>query len=66
MKNKEKALELIERINSAIANVKSSANRGAVSELEDKFERLQFLVEDLQSLISIQEDNLLTRPYRGI
>lgn len=65
MKNKEKALELIERLNGAVTNLKSSAYRGERN-LEDKFERVQKVVDELQDLVSIQEDTLLTRSYRGI
>jgi len=65
MKNKELALRKLEQVNSAIANLKTSVYRG-YSDVEDRFDKVQNLLEELDTLISIEEETLLNRGYRGI
>lgn len=66
MKNKELALRKLEQIKATITNVKTSAYRRDVDGLESKFERLNDLVEELEGLISIEQETMLTRGYEGL
>jgi len=68
MKNKEKALDLVERVESSISNLKSTVYRGYSpgKGLDDRFDQLNNLVEQLKDLISIQDEEFLNRPYRGL
>jgi hypothetical protein len=65
MKNKELALKKIEQVNNAIANAKTSAYRMS-NDVSERFERVAVLMEELENLISIEEESLLNRGYRGI
>lgn len=65
MKNKELALTKLEQVNNAISNLKSSVNRRDYS-VEHHFERLQNLLEELEGIISIEQETFLTRGYEGI
>lgn len=66
MKNKELALRKLDQIKATIANVKTSAYRRDVDGLEPKFERLNDLIEELEGLISIEQETMLTRGYEGL
>jgi hypothetical protein len=66
MKNKELALRKIEYIKNVITNVKTTAYRRDVDGLEPKFEKLNDLIEELEGLISIEQETLLTRGYEGL
>lgn len=66
MRNKELALKKLEQVKGTITNIKSSAYRKEVDQLESKFEKLNNLLEDLENLISIEQETLLTRRYNGI
>ena len=66
MKNKENALNKIEQIEGAVNNVKASAMRGFTNELPEKFERLETLIEELKSLISVEQEEFLNRRYSGL
>ncbi len=65
MKNKELALRKLEQVNSAMSNLKTSVYRG-YSDVEDRFERVQNLLEELDTLISIEEETFLNRNYKGL
>jgi len=66
MKNKELALKKLEQVRGTVSNIKSSAYRREVDALESKFERLSDLLEELENLISIEQETMLTRGYNGI
>ncbi len=65
MKNKELALKKIEQVNNAITNAKTSAYRMS-NDLSERFDKVAALMEELENLISIEEETLLNRGYRGI
>jgi len=66
MINKTNALNRIEQIKNYLRNVKSTAYRGNVDDLEEQFERLDDMIEDLESVISSEPEEYLNRAYNGI
>jgi hypothetical protein len=66
MKNKEIALKKIEQIEGTINNVKTSSYRGNSQEMTENFQRLQDLVEELKGIISVEQEQFLTRGYQGL
>lgn len=66
MKNKENALKKIEQIEGAFSNARTSSFRGNGQEMTENFQRLQELIEELKGLISIEQEEFLNRPYRGL
>jgi len=66
MKNKELALNKLDSIKDAILNVKSSSYRGNLSDIAEALSRLDVKVEELENLISIEDESFSNRPYRGI
>lgn len=66
MVNKTNALNKIEQIKNYLKNVQSSAYRGDLNSLTEKFETLDELIEDLESTISSESEEYLTRPYGTI
>jgi hypothetical protein len=66
MKNKELALNKLEQVEGAVNNLKSSAYRGQYDDLEQRFERVTNLLEDLRNLISIEKEQFLTGPHQGL
>jgi hypothetical protein len=66
MKNKENALKKIEQIEGTLNNTKTSSFRGNGQEMTENFQRLQDLIEELKGLISIEQEEFLNRPYRGL
>lgn len=63
MVNKANALNKIESIKNYLKNVQSSAYRGDTNSLSEKFETLDEMIEDLESTISSEKEEFLTRPY---
>ena len=63
MVNKTNALNKIESIKNYLKNVQASAYRGDIKSLTDKFEQLDQLIEDLESIISSESEEYLNRPY---
>jgi len=63
MVNKTNALNKIEQIKNYLKNVQSSAFRGDMNSLTEKFETLDELIEDLESTISSESEEYLNRPY---
>ena len=63
MVNKANALNKIDQIKNYLKNVQSSAYRGDLNSLTDKFETLDELIEDLESTISSESEEFLNRPY---
>lgn len=63
MVNKTNALNKIDQIKNYLKNVQSSAYRGDLNSLTEKFEQLDELIEDLESTISSESEEYLTRPY---
>jgi CRISPR/Cas system-associated endoribonuclease Cas2 len=63
MVNKTNALNKIDQIKNYLKNVQSSAYRGDLSSLSEKFETLDELIEDLESTISSESEEYLNRPY---
>lgn len=63
MVNKTNALNKIDQIKNYLKNVQSSAYRGDLNSLSEKFETLDELIEDLESTISSESEEYLTRPY---
>jgi len=63
MVNKTNALNKIEQIKNYLKNVQSSAFRGDMNSLTEKFEKLDELLEDLESTISTESEEYLNRPY---
>jgi CRISPR/Cas system-associated endoribonuclease Cas2 len=63
MTNKTNALNKIDQIKNYIKNVQSSAYRGDIDSLSEKFETLDELVEDLESIINSENEEYLNRPY---
>lgn len=66
MVNKANALNKIDQIKNYLKNVQASAYRGDMGSLTDKFETLDELIEDLESTISSETEEFLTRPYGNI
>lgn len=66
MVNKANALNKIDQIKNHIKNLQSSAYRGDINSLSEKFETLDELIEDLESTISSESEEFLTRPYGSI
>lgn len=66
MVNKANALNKIDQIKNYLKNVQSSAYRGDMASLTEKFETLDELIEDLESTISSESEEFLTRPYGSI
>jgi hypothetical protein len=66
MTNKTNALNKIEDLKGALNNLKSSAYRGSTNELGDKFDRVNSLLEDLETMISVESDDSYGRGYNGI
>ena len=66
MVNKANALNKIDQIKNYLKNVQSSAYRGDLNSLTEKFETLDELIEDLESTISSESEEFLTRPYGSI
>ena len=66
MVNKANALNKIDQIKNYLKNVQASAYRGDTGSLADKFETLDELIEDLESTISSETEEFLTRPYGNI
>lgn len=63
MINKSNALNKIDQIKNYLKNVQSSAYRGDINSLSEKFETLDELIEDLENTISSESEEFLTRPY---
>ena len=63
MVNKTNALNKIEQIKNYLKNIQSSAFRGDMNSLTEKFEKLDELLEDLESTISTESEEYLNRPY---
>jgi CRISPR/Cas system-associated endoribonuclease Cas2 len=63
MVNKTNALNKIEQIKNYLKNIQSSAFRGDMNSLTEKFETLDELLEDLESTISTESEEYLNRPY---
>ena len=63
MVNKTNALNKIEQIKNYLKNVQASAYRGDMKSLTDKFGELDEMIEDLESTISSESEEYLTRPY---
>jgi CRISPR/Cas system-associated endoribonuclease Cas2 len=63
MVNKTNALNKIEQIKNYLKNVQSSAYRGDLTSLTEKFETLDEMIEDLESTISTESEEYLNRPY---
>ena len=63
MVNKANALNKIDQIKNYLKNVQSSAYRGDLNSLTEKFETLDELIEDLESTISSESEEFLNRPY---
>jgi CRISPR/Cas system-associated endoribonuclease Cas2 len=63
MVNKTNALNKIEQIKNYLKNVQSSAYRGDLNSLTEKFETLDEMIEDLEGTISSESEEYLTRPY---
>lgn len=66
MVNKANALNKIDQIKNYLKNVQASAYRGDMNSLTEKFETLDELIEDLESTISSETEEFLTRPYGTI
>lgn len=66
MKNKELALKKLEQVKASVTNVKTSAYRSDYSGLDIKFEKLTSLIEELENLISIENETFFNRGYEGI
>ena len=66
MVNKANALNKIDQIKNYLKNVQASAYRGDTGSLTEKFETLDELIEDLESTISSETEEFLTRPYGNI
>jgi hypothetical protein len=65
MKNKELALNKLEQVYGALSNVKRSAYTNS-NDLSDRFEKVEDLLEELESLIRLEQDSFLSRGYQGI
>lgn len=63
MVNKTNALNRIEQIKNYLKNVQSSAYRGDLNSLSEKFETLDQLIEDLEGIVSSENEEYLNRPY---
>lgn len=66
MINKTNALNKIEQIKNHLSNLKSSAYRCDHDALENHFERLQDMIDNLESVISSEAEEFLNRPYGGL
>lgn len=66
MNNKANALNRIDQIKNYISNVKATAYRGNMDELEEKFERLNDLIEELENVINMEQDDYSNRSYGGL
>lgn len=66
MINKDNALNRIEQIKNYLMNVKSSAYRCDTDALENQFENLDEMLDQLESLIQSENGNSLNRPYSGL
>lgn len=66
MINKSNALDRIDKIKNYLNNVKTTAYRGNLDELEEQFERLQDMIETLEGIISSETEEFLNRPYGGL
>jgi hypothetical protein len=65
MKNKELALKKIEQVYGALSNAKRAAYTNS-SDVSERFEKVADLLEELEGLIRIEQESLLTRGYEGI
>ena len=63
MTNKTNALNKIEQLKNYLKNVQASAYRGDLGSLTEKFERLDELIDDLESIINSENEEYLNRPY---
>lgn len=66
MINKTNALNRIEQIKNYLRNVKSTAYRGNLDDLEEQFEKLDEMIEDLESVVSSEPEEYLNRTYGGL
>lgn len=66
MVNKSNALNRIDQIKNYLNNVKTTAYRGNVDELEEKFEKLNDLIEELENVINMERDDYSSRSYNGL
>lgn len=66
MINKANALNRIDQIKNYISNVKATAYRGNMDELEERFEKLSELIENLENVISMEQDEFSNRSYGGL
>jgi chromosome segregation ATPase len=66
MVNKANALNRIDEIKNYISNVKSTAYRGNLDQLEEQFENLKEMIERLEDIISSESEEFLNRPYSGL
>ncbi len=66
MINKANALNRIDQIKNYISNVKSTAYRGNMDELEERFEKLNDLIDELESVINMEQEEFLGRSYSGL
>jgi CRISPR/Cas system-associated endoribonuclease Cas2 len=63
MVNKTNALNRIDQIKNYLKNVQASAYRGDIGSLTERFETLDQMIEDLESIINSENEEYLTRPY---
>ncbi len=63
MTNKTNALNKIEQLKNYLKNVQASAYRGDISSLTERFETLDELIDDLESIINSENEEYLSRPY---
>jgi CRISPR/Cas system-associated endoribonuclease Cas2 len=66
MVNKTNALNRIDQIKNYLKNVQASAYRGDISSLTERFETLDEMIEDLESIINSENEEYLTRPYGSL
>lgn len=63
MVNKTNALNKLEQIKNYLKNVQASAYRSDMKSLTTNFDKLDEMLEDLESTISSESEEYLTRPY---
>ena len=66
MKSKEKVLSKIEQVKNSITNLKSSAYGNRLNELTTRFENLDQLVDELESMVSIENGQLNNNRFSGL
>jgi len=68
MVNKEKALELIDKVQTSISVLKSTTNRvcGTDLEIDRRFDILEEQLATLQMIVEAEPGSYLNRSYQGL